>query len=65
MANHITLGDDYRHVYWLQQQEGAHALNESECPYHASAGEVGKRCAWLAGFRDDQAKRNLNREKVA
>lgn len=40
------------HRYWQEQQAGARAHSENECPYHSSAGEIGKRCAWLAGFRD-------------
>lgn len=39
-----------RHKYWMQEQLGAAALSEAECPYHVS--QIGKRCAWLAGFRD-------------
>lgn len=38
------------HRYWQEQQAGARARSEQECPYRA--GEIGKRCAWLAGFRD-------------
>lgn len=41
-----------RHQYWREEKEGARALSEAECPYHSHAGEIGKRCAWLAGYRD-------------
>ena len=47
---------ELRHTYWNEQQQGAMALSESRCPYHAIAGEIGKRCAWLAGFRDKQRR---------
>lgn len=43
-----------RHAYWREEKEGARALFEHECPYHAHAGEIGKRCAWLAGYRDSR-----------
>lgn len=47
---------DLRHAYWHEQQQGAMALSEDECPYHVHAGEIGRRCAWLAGFRDKQRR---------
>lgn len=42
------------HKYWLQEQLGMSALRESDCPYRMT--EIGKRCAWLAGFRDKQSR---------
>ncbi|WP_324731019.1 ribosome modulation factor [Pseudomonas paeninsulae] len=38
--------------YMAEQQEGAAAKEDAECPYHGS--DIGKRCAWLAGYRDNQ-----------
>jgi ribosome modulation factor len=40
----------HHHKYWPQEQLGAQALSEAECPYRVS--QIGKRCAWLAGYRD-------------
>lgn len=52
----VTRPADLRHAYWHEQQQGALALSEDECPYHVHAGEIGRRCAWLAGFRDKQRR---------
>ncbi|SNS16737.1 hypothetical protein [Pseudomonas segetis] len=57
MANPNSNTAIYQHRYLSQQREGERALSEAECPYHASAGELGKRCAWLAGFRDKHPER--------
>ena len=38
------------HCYWREQREGSIATAEAQCPYPSD--EIGKRCAWLAGFRD-------------
>lgn len=38
------------HCYWREEREGSLATTEAQCPY--TSDEIGKRCAWLAGFRD-------------
>ena len=39
----------YAHEYAM----GKRAADESSCPFPAS--QIGKRCAWLAGFYDSRA----------
>lgn len=56
---------DLRHAYWHEQQQGAEAHTEAECPYHMHAGEIGKRCAWLAGYRDSKAWNTSQGENYA
>lgn len=36
--------------YWREAEQGARAKSERDCPYGVA--EIGKRCAWLAGYRD-------------
>lgn len=38
------------HLYWREELEGAHAGIDACCPYGID--QIGKRCAWLAGYRD-------------
>lgn len=38
------------HKYWADECAGRRAKSASECPYGAS--DVGRRCAWLAGYWD-------------
>lgn len=40
--------------YWEQIEEGRNAPPGSECPYGYGL-DVGKRCAWMAGYTDSQA----------
>lgn len=42
------------HAYAAQELEGSMARKHDDCPYGVN--EIGKRCAWLAGFRDANRK---------
>lgn len=37
-----------RHKYYLEELAGRGAERGSQCPYR----DLGRRCAWLAGYRD-------------
>lgn len=36
-----------RHAYWREEKEGARALSEHECPYHAHARSASAAHGWL------------------
>lgn len=42
--------------YWREEAQGARAKSERDCPYGVA--EIGKRCAWLAGYRDARQGRS-------
>ena len=42
------------HKYYRQEKEGRNAGKNDDCPYGIH--QIGKRCAWLAGFRDANRK---------
>lgn len=41
---------EHAHAYLRAQHEGAAAATGTRCPYPAS--DLGRRCAWLAGYWD-------------
>lgn len=44
--------DGHHHKYWAEEQRGRRALDDAVCPYNLW--EIGKRCAWLAGYHDSR-----------
>jgi ribosome modulation factor len=45
------------HKYYRQEEEGRNAGKNDDCPYGIH--QIGKRCAWLAGFRDANRKHGV------